>query len=172
MDPAQRIFAQAKAGTVYNPGVTDTLASILVAQSRHETGDYTSKFFRVNNNAFGYARYAGSPYQVGAGDIADNKQPIASYNSIEDSTKEVIDWIYRRFRRGQFPDPASIKTVEQYAEALKEANYYGDSLSNYLAGLRRFFTPITAASGAGVLLLVGALLVANQRGWIRLPFKF
>jgi hypothetical protein len=166
MGAAERIYAQARAGTPNNPGMPDPLASLMVAQARHETGDFTSRFFRENNNAFGYAYYSGSLYQDGGGSIADNGSPIGSYPSIEASTMEVIDWIWRRFRRGEFPDPASIQDPETYARALKNAGYYGDTLSNYLAGLKRFYTPIAAVSGAGLIAAIAALLYARHRKWI------
>jgi hypothetical protein len=167
MDAANRIYAQARAGTPKNPGLPDPLASLLVAQAKHETGNFTSRFFRENNNAFGYAYYPGSLYQDGGGGIADNGSPIGSYPSIEASTMEIIDWIYRRFREGRFPAPASITTPDQYAAALKSAQYFGDTLQNYLAGLKSFFTPMVAAtSGAGVILAIAAILYARYRRWI------
>lgn len=165
MNTAQIIYTQAKSGTQYNPGLPDPLASILVAQARHETGDFTSRFFRENNNAFGYAYFPGSNYQIGAGDLADNQQPIATYGSIEDSTKEVIDWIWRRFRRGEFPDPASIKTTDDYAAALKSAGYYGDTLTNYARGLKRFFVPIAVTSGIGLLIALGVIAYGFSQRW-------
>jgi len=168
MDYAQRIFVQARAGTPNNPGFSDALASLLVAQARHETGDFKSNFFRNNNNAFGYAYYSGSLYQTGAGGIADNGQPIAHYATIEDSTKEIIDWIWRRYRAGQFPEPSTIETPEQYAKALKAAKYYGDTLENYLRGLRAFFKPIAAIQGAGLILAIVALAYLYKRGTLRL----
>lgn len=159
MDYAQKIFNQAVAGTPYNPGVPATLASLMVAQAKHETGNFTSRFFRENNNAFGYAYYAGSYYQTGAGDLADNGKPIADYASVEDSTKEVVDWIYRRSRAGSFPkDLRAVKTPEQYAQLLKSANYYGDTLSNYLAGLKRFFVPMGIVTGLNILIAAGVVL--------------
>lgn len=148
---ADVIRAQALQGTPNNPGVPAALAELLVAQSKHETGNYTSAFFRNYNNAFGYAFYAGSDYQAGAGTVADNGRPIAVYGSVNDSTMEVVDWIYRRYREGKFPDLKTIRTPEQYAALLKSAGYYGDSLDNYLRGLKRFFVPVAAVSGIGLL---------------------
>ena len=139
-----RIFFQATAGTAKNPkGLPPVLASLLVAQAAHETGNFTSNLFRSFNNAFGYMYVPGALYQVGAGSLADNGQPIAKYNSIEDSTKEVIDWIYRRVADGKFPkDLTTITNPNQYAELLKNAGYYGDTVSNYAAGLRKFFANV------------------------------
>lgn len=167
MTAAERIYTQAKRGTGYNPGLPDPLASIVVAQAKHETGNFTSRFFTENNNAFGYAYYAGSNYQTGAGDLADNRQPIATYANIEDSTKEVIDWIWRRFRRGEFPDPTAIQTTDQYAAALKSAGYYGDTLANYARGLKSFYVPIAVASGIGLLAVLAIAIYGYSDGWFR-----
>jgi hypothetical protein len=164
---SQRIFDAARAGTAANPqGVPHTLAALMVAQAKHETGNYTSNFFRNYNNAFGYAYYAGSLYQSGAGTIADNGSPIAAYPNVEASTMEIVDWIWRRYRQGRFPSPEAIITPEAYAAALKAAGYYGDSLENYLAGLRRFFVPVAAVSGAGFLAVLAALWFARHKKWI------
>lgn len=159
MSFADRIYSQALQGSPYNPGVPDAVARLMVAQARHETGDFTSNLFRRYNNAFGYAYYAPSNYQTGPGSIADNGQAIAAYRSVEDSTNEVIDWLYRRVRQGRFPDLNTISTPEQYAAALKAAAYYGDTVENYLRGLKRFFLPAAIAVGsAGVLVAAGVLL--------------
>lgn len=163
MDYSQQIYTQARSGTAYNPGLPGPLATLLVAQARHETGNFTSRFFRENNNAFGYSYYAGSNYQSGAGGIADNGQPIANYGSIEDSTKEIVDWLYRRYRQGVIPDMLSISTPEQYAQALKAANYYGDSFANYLKGLKRFFAPIAPVVAFNAILVAGILLYVFRK---------
>jgi len=143
MTIADRIFNQATRGTNNNPGLPNTLAALLVAQSQHETGNFTSNFFRNDNNGFGYSYFPGSIYQVGAGSIADNGQPIAKYASIEDSTKELIDWIYRRVKDGKFPaNLATITEPEQYAALLRNAGYYTDKLETYTNGLKYYFTRV------------------------------
>ena len=111
------------------------LALYMVAQSKHETGNYTSRHFKESNNAFGYARYAGSLYQIGAGSIADNKQPVGKYKSVADSTKEVAAWISRRKKTF-----SEVRNLSEYGAALKSHGYYGDSFTNYYAGLKRFFS--------------------------------
>lgn len=156
MGYAERIYNAARADTPFNPGLPADLAGLVVAQSKHETGNYTSNFFRNYNNAFGYSYFAGSNYQIGAGGIADNGQPIAKYYSIEDSTREIVDWLRRRERQGVFPNLDTIKTPEQYAQLLKVAGYYGDSLQNYLNGLRAYWRPIAAI---GLTLLVSAVVL-------------
>lgn len=138
-----RIYSQAARGTAINPGLPPMLASLVVAQAAHETGNFTSNFFKNYNNAFGYSYVPGAMYQSGAGGIADNGQPVAAYSSLENSVKEIVDWIYRRVKEGKFP--ADLKTItepEQYAQLLKNAGYYGDSVTNYARGLRNFFVRV------------------------------
>lgn len=155
----ERIYKQAKVGTGNNPGVSDTLASLIVAQAKHETGNYTHRFFKEFNNAFGYSYFAGSPYQSGPGPIADNKKAIAAFYTVEDSVKELIDWLYRRYREGRLPALNTIATPEQYAAALKGAGYYGDTVANYTRGLKAFFFPVkVAAAGTGLLIIVSAII--------------
>lgn len=142
MTTEQRIYNQAIKGTQNNPGLPATLASLLIAQAKHETGNFTSNFFKKYNNGFGYSYFPGSIYQSGGGTIADNGQPIAAYANIEDSTKEIIDWIYRRKKEGNFPDLTTITTPEKYAALLKQNNYFGDTLTNYLNGLKKFYIQV------------------------------
>jgi hypothetical protein len=163
MTAPDRIRAQALAGTPYNPGLPAALASLVVGQSGHETGGWTSDFFVDDNNAFGYARYDGSLYQIGGGGTADNGAPIGKYASIEDSTKEMVDYLWRRYHKGQFPALDTIKTPEQYADLLKKVGYYQAPESVYLAGIRRFFLPVAAVGIGSGLLVAGVLLVVFRK---------
>lgn len=137
---AGRILIKALAGTDNNPGLPQPLAGFLVDQSAHETNGWTSNFFVNNNNCFGYSCSSSSQYQNGCSSgNADNGVQVGNYDSIEDSVSEIIDWIYRRVAQGKFPsDLSTITTSDQYAQLLKAAGYYGDSSSNYAAGLKRW----------------------------------
>mgnify|MGYP001619310353 CR=1 FL=1 len=156
------IYQTARAGSPVNPGLPAALSYLLVAQAKHETGNFTSNFYKKYNNAFGYSYVSGGKYQTGPGSIADNGQPIASYPNVKSSVYEIIDWIYRRRAEGKFPqDLTTITTPEQYATLLKQSGYYGDTLNNYLNGLKKFFlsNPVaTAAGGTGLLLIAGILV--------------
>lgn len=160
------IFQAAKA-----KGLPDLLSAFIVAQAKHETGNFTSNAFTRYNNAFGYS-YTGSKYQTGKGLIADNGQPVAAYASVKDSTFEIADWIGRRVGEGKFPiDLNTIRTPDQYAQLLKAAGYYGDTVANYSNGLRYWFESLDlkniAVVGGGGLLIVVGIAVA----WYLLSIK-
>lgn len=148
--------------TIYNvaigAGFPDTLARILIAQAQHESANFTSNLFLRYNNAFGYSFVPGARWQLPTpGTKADNGQPIAAYASLENSAHEIVDWIKRRQVQGLFPaDLNSITDPYKYAELLKKAGYYGDTLSNYAAGLKSFFKNNAGSISIVALLAIGA----------------
>lgn len=163
---AQEIFNQAVTGSPYNPGVPAALANLIVSQARHETGNFTSDAFRLNNNAIGYKRYAGSNYQVGAGITSTEGDPYGHYRRYQDSIKELVDWLYRRQREHVFPALTTVNSADQYAGLLKSAGYYGDAATNYAAALKRWFKeygPVAAGIGIGGVVVVAALVYLYYR---------
>src|SRR5690606_15282265 len=110
------------------------------------------------NNPIGYSYVRGAAYQFGPGRVADNGQPIAAYRPLENSVYELIDWLYRRRSEGKMPDFNTIIDADQYARLLKSAGYYGDTVENYAAGLKRFFLDNPVASTGGGLLILAIVL--------------
>lgn len=159
MTTEQKIYDTARAD-----GMPQALSNYIVAQSKHETGNYKSPFFTKGNNAFGYSFVSGSKWQLPAGGgIADNGKPIAQYASIYNSVHELTDWIKRRQREKKFP--ANLNTIdspEKYATLLKQANYYGDTLTNYTAGLIRALRTFGNLGGLTVnlgIIIIGIILI-------------
>jgi hypothetical protein len=134
------------------------LASYMVAQSQHETANYTSNLFKKNNNAFGYKRYAGSTYQLGTGQKSPEGDNYAAYANVSDSALEVAAWLGRR--KTQF---LNVSSVDQYVSEIKKDGYFGDSLSNYLADVKKYLASFTVPQVLGIslipVLLVGGILV-------------
>jgi uncharacterized FlgJ-related protein len=162
MDYATEVYNRALTGTVKNPGLPDTLAQLVVAWSEHESGGYTSPVFENTANAFGY-KYSGSNYQRG------NYEGYAKYDSIDDSTSEIVDYVYRRVRDGSFPsDLTTITTPDQLATLLQNAKpgpYYEDSETNYANGLANWFSsnvlqPLQNNPALGLVILGGIVLLA------------
>lgn len=140
-------------------GFPVTLSQIILAQAKHETGNFTSPVYQDCNNAFGYSAYQGH----GA---CQGHSFYRHYPSLIESTHELVGWIERRQWEGNFPlDLNEIKTAAQYAELLKENGYYEDSLANYKNGLERWLDYLPGATtGIGVMLLVlvGIIAIGNN----------
>lgn len=161
-DASTRIYNQCLAGTPNNPGLPDALAKLVVGQSYNETNGWTSNFFINNNNCFGYECDSGSVYQDGCSSgNADNAVPVGNYASIEDSAKEVIDWIYRRKAEGKFPDLSTVTDATTYSNLLKSDGYFTSSASSYASRINDFlsqagtlFTDAIAKSNPLLLLLI------------------
>jgi hypothetical protein len=139
-------FEQRVYQTAINGGLPIPLSLLVVAQSKHESNNYTSAIFLDCNNTFGY-KAVRSSCQLHA--------DYQNYQDIEASTTEIVNWIYRRLNEGNFPPLESITTPEQYAQLLKNNGYYGDSVTNYTAGLIRWFK----SNIEGVVIAGGSLLV-------------
>jgi len=122
-------------------GLPVTLAELVVAQSRHESDDYRSHVYLTDNNFFGYKRNTLSQWQQVGGTQSPEGDHYAHYETPEDSVHELTHWIFRRQREGKFPlDLKVIQTPLEYATALKNCGYYGDTLQNYTAGLQKYFS--------------------------------
>lgn len=159
MNPQEIIYR-----TATGAGFPAKLAALMVAQAQHETGNFTSNFFKNFNNAFGYSYVKGAKWQLpDPGTTADNGLPIAKYSSLVNSTMEVVDWIKRRQAQGKFPaDLSTIQNPEQYAKLLKDAGYYGDTLENYSRALRRFFDAgLNIATSTEGMTIVGIALIGG-----------
>jgi len=148
MDTAREIFDAARAN-----GMPVNLANFIVAQSRHETADFTSSVFRNCNNAFGY-KYIGQANATGCLAAPDGGQ-FARYANLAASVTELTGWIRRRQNEKIFPaNLDSINTADKYAQLLKLAGYYGDPVAIYANGLRRFAVNYGVPIAAGGLALV------------------
>jgi hypothetical protein len=154
--------------TAVQDGMPSLLAQFIVAQSKHETGNYKHRFFTTGKNAFGYSYVKGGRWQLDkGGPLADNGVPIAQYSSVSNSVHELTDWIKRRQRDGQFPkDLRDIKNAEDYAMLLRYAGYFTAPLSAYAAGmvywLKKLPPLVVAGAGIGFIALIAALIVFRK----------
>jgi uncharacterized FlgJ-related protein len=125
--------------TAFADGMPAYLCSLIESQARHETDDFSSHAFLLNNNCFGYKYVKGGKWQQGAGIISTEDDPYAKYDSVENSVHELCSWIKRRQKDKRFPaDLTKVDSTFEYASLLKECGYYGDSLSHYVQGLNHF----------------------------------
>ena len=123
---------QAVKGTRYSP-----LLPLIVAQAKHETGNFSSNIFREANNAFGMGVPAFRK-SLRNGSFTNKKGEVFSkYETVFDSAKDLLLW----FDSQKFPvvNPSgNTLDVFEYAAALRNRRYYTDSFENYVNGLRRW----------------------------------
>lgn len=141
-------------GILESNSIPAPLKYFIAAQAAHESANFTSSVFKDCNNSFGYSNVRGA---------CPGHERYQKYNSVNESVLEVVAWIKRRQAEGKFPaNLATITTPEQYAQLLKNSNYYEDSVSNYASGIRRFLNEnISSIVGGGslLLLLVGSFFL-------------
>jgi len=104
------------------------LANLIVAQAKHETGNFTSRIFKNQNNAFGM-KHASKRIQLGT---QIGNQTYRTYKSIEQSTKDLLllyDW--------NNMDP-SIDNANDFAQELKNNCHYEAPAAEYARGMDRF----------------------------------
>lgn len=103
--------------------------------AKHESGQFTSRLFLQQRNAFGMgtATKGRKERQLGrVGDLVVEGQRMQEYDSVEQSTRDLLDLLdYNRF-------PTDLKTVDQFAQELRNDGYYTDSVTNYTRALKRF----------------------------------
>lgn len=145
-------------------GFTPTAAKLVVAQARHETGNYTSNIFKLNNNLFGM-KYVKQPLATqGSASPRSEGDFYARYKSVGDSVKDLIDRNYILTRGGVTPEQLKNATDSlDFATKLKARGYYGDTISNYANGLKSALNRINIVEfvqkNKGKLLILGLGLV-------------
>lgn len=146
-------------------GMPVNLAFLIVAQSKHETANYTSNVFKTCKNAFGY-KYVGQSLALSACTDSPEGNKYAKYASVQDSTKEICAWIRRRQNEGKFPaNLATISNPAQYAQLLKNSGYYGDPVSVYTKGLTTWLKEnITVSNIGGFLIAIGVFFCSLIKG--------
>lgn len=109
-------------------GYSSRMINIVIAQARHESGNYTSKLAVRNNNIFGMRHPVKRPTtSLGPLASAEGRKGYASYNSIEDSVRDLI--LYHR----HFRVPES--NLADYVTYLKRKRYYECSEQLYKKAL-------------------------------------
>jgi len=124
MNPALRIFNEALAN-----GLTSNQANLLVAQAKHETGEFTSPVFLAYNNCFGMR-----PAQERNAEQLNYRSTdsYAHYQNIEQSVRDLLYW----FDAKNF---TWYDTPELYCAELKRHDYFTDTLENYSQDVSKFF---------------------------------
>jgi len=109
-------------------GLGLTMSRYLTAQAAHETGNFTSKIFKENNNLFGMKHPA-----IRQTTSIGEKKGYASYTSIESSIEDMALYLKSRGYLSNYT------TIGAYVKALKEKSYFEDLTANYEAGMNHFY---------------------------------
>lgn len=121
-------------GKLTECGVGDTMAWFIVAQAKHESGNFKSKLFREHNNAFGMRFPRVRPTTAAhGGACAEGKTGYASYCSVEDSAEDVVRWL-------EFNSvDKNIGSIDKYVKVLRKKKYFTDKESKYLRSLKKIY---------------------------------
>lgn len=116
-------------------GFDPSAAKLIVAQARHETGNYSSFQFRNNNNLFGM-KFVNQPLAT-----KGNKSPegdfYAKYPNVAASVQDLVNRNYKITRGGvSFEDLKSVSDTTDFAQKLKKRGYYTASINEYDRGLK------------------------------------
>ena len=109
-------------------GVSDEMATIIVAQAKHETGNFTSDICWENYNYFGMKQAKKRKTTA----IGTNRGH-AVYTDFENC---VIDYFYYLEGFGYHLDQKVVKT---YVIELKNKRYFEASLEGYYRAVKRFY---------------------------------
>jgi len=123
LDPA-RAINQAFQGSKYQ-----VLVPYLIAQAKHETGNFTSNVFKQANNLFGMRIPQTRPSLRSGYFIARDGSKYSKYKTVLDSAKDMRLYLENQ----NFPVPGDLF---QYVAGLKNRGYFGDSFINYLKGVQ------------------------------------
>lgn len=108
-------------------GVSHELALIIVAQAKHESGNFKSNVFLENNNPFGM-KCAKKRQTTCTG----TNRYHATYDTIEDS---ITDYIYYMENMGI---PFHETSAKKYVFLLKSKNYFEADVVKYYIAVKKF----------------------------------
>lgn len=110
---------------VKDMGYSSTMAMLIVAQARLESGGYTSRLFRKGHNAFGMMKHKKDTLALPETLYAEGRPGYAKYRSLEESTKAVMHFLSRKKCTFNFT------SVNSYCVWLKKVGYYETTVEKY-----------------------------------------
>lgn len=122
--------------------LNDTTIELIVAQAKHESGNYKNKLTKEHNNIFSRLHHKSDTLSLGPYGYAEGRKGYASYRSIRDATISQVSY----FKRLKY----SMNWTSSYAFAaeLKKKRYYYDpkltkkeDIRKYARALRKHFKP-------------------------------
>jgi hypothetical protein len=109
-------------------GYSHEMTKILVAQAAHETGNFTSPVFLLNNNFFGM-RHPKIRKTLSVGSNLGH----AKFNTLQDSVNDFRLWWH------EFNMPNTYMNITNYVLLLKSKGYFEAPLAEYARGMEHFY---------------------------------
>jgi hypothetical protein len=116
---------------LYGQNLDPFVVELLVAQSKHESGNYTNSLTKYNN-LFGRHHHKTDKYSLGAGAPAEGHSRFARYPSVEAATLSQLEYLRRKGYSFKWT------SAKEFALELKAKKYYEASVSVYTHALERF----------------------------------
>jgi len=107
------------------------MEKILVAQSRHETGNWLSQLFNSHHNLFGMKYDPKNFADSYEGPVSPEGDNYAGYNSWSSSAKHLLNWLDRK------GIPVTTN-VDDYVKSIQDKGYFTAGLVDYASGVKRF----------------------------------
>lgn len=132
--PASIVFTKEEriVAVLKDSGYSREMQRIILAQAKHESGEFTNPLTVKHNNLFAMRHpKRRSTLSLGAFAEAEGRGGYASYSSIDSAVADYI--LYMRFAAVQpMPD------AESYITQLKNKKYFTDRTSRYFGGVAYF----------------------------------
>lgn len=112
-------------------GYSIRMQKILLAQAKHESGNFRNPLTKNWNNVFAMLHSSKDPYSKGNWAKAEGRSGYAVYNSIEESVYARI-WYSRKWN---YPDDAS---TGEYVRHIKSKGYFTGDQQKYIDALRKW----------------------------------
>lgn len=110
-------------------GYDPALAKMIVAQSRHETGNYTSKLFLDWNNPWGMMH----PLKRTTASAGANPSGFATYENLDDAARDYVYYLQALGYNQSYPD------VRAFVSELKKKGYFEDNLTTYMSSVNSIY---------------------------------
>lgn len=108
-------------------GVGENLSQIILAQAKHESGNFSSVIFEENWNPFGMKQA-----RVRQTTCIGTNRGHGVYSSLSDAVIDYVLWMKDR------NVPFKGKCLKSYVMILKSKGYFEDDFDNYVRGMEYF----------------------------------
>ena len=117
-----------------NVGFYPDTALMITAQAAHETGNFTSSIFKINNNPFGMKLP-----EVRQTTAIGERNGHAYYKSIEDAVRDYK--LYYSFQKY----PVTWPDTDTFVQALKDKYYFEAKTEDYKKAVKQFYIMYSGA---------------------------